>query len=52
MMGGLYEPGTITYVASNKKHGGLITIGSEPSVILEMFAPPRQQDPLVAKNDE
>lgn len=50
--GRLYEPGTVTYVTSNKKHGGLITIGSEPSVILEMFAPPRRKDPLVTKNDD
>ena len=50
--GRLYEPGTITSVASNKEHGGLVTIGSEPSVILEMFAPPRQKDPLVTKNDD
>lgn len=45
-----YEAGTVTYVASNKEHGGLVTIGSEPSVILEIFAPPRQKDPLVTKN--
>ena len=50
--GRLYEPGTVTYIASNKEHGGLVTIGSEPSVILEMFAPPRQKDPLVSENDE
>lgn len=50
--GTLYEPGTVTYIASNKKHGGLVTISSESSIILELFAPPRQKDPLTAKNDD
>ena len=49
--GRLYEPGTVTYVASNKEHGGLVTVGSESSIILEIFAPPRQRDPLLMEND-
>jgi hypothetical protein len=34
-------------VASGKEHGGLLTIGDEPSIVLELFAPPRKRDPLV-----
>jgi quercetin dioxygenase-like cupin family protein len=45
--GTMYESGTVTYVASGKEHGGLLTIGDEPSIVLELFAPPRKRDPLV-----
>lgn len=45
--GTIYESGTVTYVASGKEHGGLLTIGDEPSIVLEVFAPPRKRDPLV-----
>jgi len=44
--GTIYEPGTVMYVAGGKEHGGLTAIGDEPTLILEMFAPPRKKDPL------
>lgn len=44
--GAIYEAGMVTYVAGGKEHGGLTTIGDEPSMVLEIFAPPRRRDPL------